>query len=86
MSTINIRIDEGTKKAASRTLADLGLDLSTGVKIFLHQVITDKALPFRPSKNPAALRVKWDQEVAEARKSGKKYDTAEALFKDLGIE
>ena len=86
MTTLNVRIEEKTKKAASKALADIGLDLSTGVKIFLHQVITEKGLPFRPTKNLAALRSEWDREVAWARKHGKKYSDVRELFKDLGIE
>jgi DNA-damage-inducible protein J len=83
MSTINVRIEEKTKKAASKALAGMGLDLSTGVKIFLHQVVTEQGLPFKPTKNPAALRAKWDKEVAEARKRGKFYTSAEEMLKDL---
>ena len=86
MTQINVRIEEKTKKAASKALADIGLDLSTGVKIFLHQVIADKGLPFRPKKNPAALRAEWDKEVAWARKHGKKYTDVGELFRDLDIE
>ena len=83
MTTINVRIEEKTKKAASKALAGMGLDLSTGVKLFLHQVVTEQGLPFTPTKNPAALRAKWDKEVAYARKHGKRYDSAEELLKDL---
>ena len=79
MSTINVRIEEKTKRAASKALASMGLDLSTGGKIFLHQVVTEQGLPFTPTKNPAALRAKWDKEVAEALKSGKVYDARDAL-------
>ena len=61
----------------------MGLDLSTGVKIFLHQVVTEQGMPFKPTKNPAALRAEWDKEVAWALKHGKKYDSAEELLKDL---
>jgi len=83
MSTINVRIEEKTKRAASKALASMGLDLSTGVKIFLHQVVTEQGMPFKPTKNPAALRAEWDKEVAWALKHGKKYDSAEELLKDL---
>ena len=58
MTTVQIRIEEKTKKAAQKALAGIGLDLSTGVKIFLNQVVTEKGLPFTPTKNPAALRAK----------------------------
>jgi len=85
MATLNVRVEEKTKIAAQKTLAKMGLDLSTGVKIFLHQVITEQGLPFTPTKNPVALRAKWDREVAEALKSGKVYKDPRDLFKDLGL-
>ncbi len=83
MTTLNVRIEKKTKAAASKVLASIGLDLSTGVKLFLHQVVTEQGLPFTPTKNPAVLRAKWDKEVAEALKNGKRYDSAEELLKDL---
>ncbi len=83
MTTLNVRIEQKTKVAASKALASMGLDLSTGVKIFLHQVITEQGLPFTPTKNLAALRAKWDKEVAQALKKGKRYNSAEELLKDI---
>jgi DNA-damage-inducible protein J len=83
MTQINIRIEEKTKRAASKALADIGLDLSTGVKLFLHQVVTEKGMPFTPTKNPAVLRAKWDKEIAEARKRGKFYKSAEDMLEDI---
>ena len=46
MSTIQIRIDEETKAAAKKVLDDLGLDLSTAIKLYLKQVVLRKAVPF----------------------------------------
>ncbi|OGG52476.1 hypothetical protein A3H16_04055 [Candidatus Kaiserbacteria bacterium RIFCSPLOWO2_12_FULL_53_8] len=83
MTTVNVRIEEKTKAAASKALAGVGLDLSTGVKLFLHQVVTEQGLPFTPTKNPAVLRAKWDAEVAQALKRGKVYKTARAALKGL---
>lgn len=85
MTTVNVRIEEKTKIAASKALARMGLDLSTGVKLFLHQVVTEQGLPFTPTKNPVALRAKWDAEGAEALKNGKVYRSAKEMFKDLGL-
>ncbi|MBI2409888.1 type II toxin-antitoxin system RelB/DinJ family antitoxin [Candidatus Kaiserbacteria bacterium] len=85
MTTLNVRIEEKTKKAAKKALEGVGLDLSSGVKLFLNQVVTEQGLPFMPTKNPAALRAKWDREVADAIKNGKKYTSTKELFKDLGI-
>lgn len=79
MTTLNIRIEEKTKKAASKVLRDVGLDLSSGVKIFLHQVALEKGLPFTPTKNMAAIAAKWDTEVADALKRGKTHSARDAL-------
>ena len=79
MTTLNVRIEKKTKAAASKALADIGLDMSSAVNIFLRQVIAERGLPFTPTKNPAALRAKWDKEVAEALKKGKVYSAHEAL-------
>ena len=83
MTTINVRIESKTKIAASKALARMGLDLSTGVKLFLHQVVTEQGLPFTPTKNPAVLRAKWDAEVAQALKSGTVYKTGRGALKGL---
>jgi len=83
MTTVNVRIEEKTKIAASRALAAIGLDLSSGVKLFLHQVVTEQGLPFVPTKNPAVLRTKWDQQVAEALKNGRVYKDGRDALKDL---
>ncbi|MBP6944699.1 type II toxin-antitoxin system RelB/DinJ family antitoxin [Patescibacteria group bacterium] len=46
MTTIQVRIDEQTKKASSKILAELGLDLSSAIKVYLKQVIATKGIPF----------------------------------------
>ena len=84
MTTLNIRIEENIKAKAGKTLSSLGLDMSTAVKLFLNQVIKEDGLPFTPTNTKsAAIREKWDREVAQALKSGKSYKTAKELFKDL---
>ena len=85
MTTLNIRIEENIKNKANKTLSSLGLDMSTAVKIFLNQVITENGLPFIPTnKNHVLLRAKWDKEITEALKSGKSYKNAKELFEDIG--
>ena len=82
MSTLHVRIEDKTKAAASKTLASIGLDMSTAVKLFLHQVVAEKGLPFTPTQNPAALKAKWDMEAARAR-NGKSYASGRDVLKDL---
>ena len=47
MTTIQIRIDEKTKKEAIKVFNDLGIDMSTGIKIFLKKVVTAQGVPFQ---------------------------------------
>lgn len=42
------RIDPATKDDAQAVLADMGLDMSTAINIFLKQVARDRRLPFTP--------------------------------------
>ncbi len=83
MTTLNVRIEEKTKAQASKVLAGMGLDLSTGVKLFLHQVVTERGLPFIPTKNPAILRAKWDAGVTAALKNGKTHANAREALRGL---
>jgi len=83
MSTLNIRIEEKTKREANKTLKALGLDMSSAVKLFLNQVVIEQGIPFKPSRNPGQIKAEWDNEVAQALKSGERYSGAEDLFKDI---
>ena len=47
MTTIQIRIDEKTKKGSQKIFEELGLDMSAGVKLYLKRVIAQKGIPFQ---------------------------------------
>lgn len=44
-STLQIRIDTNTKNEAKKILAELGLDMSTAVKLFLRNIIITESIP-----------------------------------------
>jgi len=54
MSTTNINIctESELKSKAQLILADLGLDLSTAINMFLNQIVYKEAIPFEISKPP----------------------------------
>ena len=83
MTTINIRIDENIKERAAKTLAKVGLDMSSAIKLFLYQVVNEKGLPFKPRRNPVDIRARWDEQINEAVKNSKKYSSTEEFFCDL---
>lgn len=84
--TIQIRVDAKTKAAAKKTLQELGLDMSSAVKLFLTNVINRQAIPldlrtengFTLAQEQALLL-----EAEEAKKSSKRFATVDALMSDL---
>jgi len=45
-STLSIRINPKTKKAAQKTLRKLGFSMSAAIKLFLNQVIATQSISF----------------------------------------
>jgi addiction module RelB/DinJ family antitoxin len=44
---LTVRIESATKKEAARVFEKLGLDLSSGVSLYLARVARDQAIPFQ---------------------------------------
>ncbi len=81
-STIQIRIDTKTKKDANKTFKDMGLDLSSGIKLFLHQVIRRQSLPFpvlTANGYTPEFEKRMVKETEYALKYGKSYKNAKEL-------
>jgi len=85
-STLNIRIDKKLKESAGKTLKNMGLDISSGVKMFLCQVVNTKSIPFEPKMHYAMTpeQEKWVwRQIADAKKKSKGYKNVKALFDDI---
>ena len=55
MATIQIRIDDDLKTAADSLFSNLGLDISTAVRMFLTAAVAKDGLPFAVKRrNPKA--------------------------------
>jgi DNA-damage-inducible protein J len=79
---VHIRVDEKVKERAAKTLAAMGLSVSDAVRVLLVRVAAEKALPF-DLKVPNSTTVRALQ--AADRGKGKRFKSADALFRDLGI-
>jgi len=79
---VHIRVDQKVKKKAAKTLAAMGMSVSDAVRMLLIRVAAEKALPF-DVKVPNATTVKAMQ--ALDRGEGKRFKSADDLFRDLGI-
>jgi len=85
-STLNIRIDKKLKENAGKTLKNMGLDISSGVKMFLCQVVNTKSIPFEPKMHYSMTpeQEKWVRgQIADAKKNSKGYKNVKDLFDDI---
>lgn len=85
-TTLQIRIDKKTKDAAQKAFRSMGLDMSSGVKLYLTQVMHTKAIPFPVFSFDNLPRTKKSQIVKEAEwalKHGKRYDSIQEAHRDI---
>lgn len=84
MTTINVRIDEDLKKQASELFAELGLDMSTAINIFLRKAVMYDGLPFDIRREtPNAETIAAMSELEEAKKSYPRYTDMDDLWEAL---
>ncbi len=80
----NITIDAEVKKQAQELFADLGMDLSTAINIYLKKALAEQGIPFEVSREvPNAVTAKA---IADSEKSDDVYgpfDSVEDLMESL---
>lgn len=85
-TTLQIRIDSKIKTDAQKVFKELGLDMSSGMKIFLQQVVNTESIPF-PLRTANGFTVEKERKIlAETThdlKHGKRYSTSKELFRDI---
>jgi DNA-damage-inducible protein J len=85
-TTLQIRIDKKMKDAAAKTFRSMGLDMSSGVKLYLAQVVNEKAIPFPVfsfDNLPQARKLEIIKDAKWALKHGKRYATIEEAHRDI---
>ena len=83
----NISIDADIKAQAQTLLADMGMDLSTAVNIFLKQMLYEGGIPFsitREIPNRITLEaMKEAQEMSRSPEKYKRYDNVDSMMEDI---
>jgi len=86
MSQIQVRIDNKTKQQAKRVLENIGLDLSSAIRLHLKQIINMGTLPYE-IRDENGFTPEKAQELREAnkeaRESKKSFNNPDDLIKDL---
>lgn len=87
-AVIQVRVNAQVKKNAQKALKSMGLDISTAVNMFLHQVVTTQAMPFQ-SRTVNGFTPAQEQEYLDAAKEalslhgGKLYKTVDEMMDDI---
>jgi len=82
---IHMRVSPEIKGEAESILAKLGMSTTDAINIFLSQVILRRGLPFEvrlPSPNEATRKAMSD---AENDNDLRRFDSPDAMFKELGL-
>lgn len=85
-TTLQIRLDQKMKNEANKAFKSMGLDMSTGVKLFLAQVVNTKSIPFPVMSAdywPEEKKLELIRDAEDALKNGKRYKNIREAHKDV---
>jgi len=71
MSTLQVRIDENTKKSAQKVLDKIGMDMSSAVKVYFKQIVITQGLPF-PLLTENGMTIQQEKEILKASDEAKR--------------
>ena len=77
---VQVRTSKELKDSATRTLARMGLDMTSAINLYLQQIVNRQELPFTPTAMDANTQARWEAE----HHMGKTFTNVDALMRDLG--
>ena len=89
MTTIQVRTKDDLKKKAQAVLADLGLDMSSAINMYLVQIVQKGGIPF-PILTENGMTPEAEAEILrlseEAANSDEEYSSAQELHDSIMSE
>ena len=83
----NISLDENLKKSAQLLFADLGMDFTTAVTVYLRQAVREQRIPFEITRDvPNAVTLNALAEYEEMKNNPekyKRYDSFEEALREV---
>ena len=80
---LNVRVDNTTKKQAEAVFTALGMNMSTGINIFLAQVARSRAIPFALELSGDSIERRMREAVNAKVSANKSSGSPVALYDDL---
>ncbi len=85
-TNINIRMDADLKAQADQLFADLGLNMTTAVNMFVRQAIRQQGIPFPISRVPNAETLSAMQDTLTGKNLSGPYRSVSAMFSAIEDE
>lgn len=85
-TTINVRVENELKHSAEQLFADLGLNMSSAINLFLTNAVNQNRIPFELSRTPNQITKAALDEYPEMKTNKtkyKRYDNLDSALKDL---
>ncbi len=85
-TTLQVRIDKKTKDKAQKIFKDMGIDMSSGIKLFLSRVVNTESIPFIPITENGFTKKKEGEilkEIISAKTTRRAYSSVEEAFDDV---
>lgn len=72
-ASLNVKVEEGSKREAQRVLDDVGMSMSTAINLYLRQIALHRAIPFeiRATPKPIGLASLSKEELDAELQKGK---------------
>ena len=80
---LNVRVDNATKKQAEAVFNALGMNMSTGINIFLSQVARSRSIPFALELSGDPVERRMQDAVNASVSTVKSSGSPVALYDDL---
>lgn len=82
-TTLNVRMDEETRKYFDDFCASIGLTASAAVNLFVKAVLRERRIPFEITDRPNRETLEVLEDVRNRRNLRGPFDSVEALMEDL---
>jgi len=71
MPTIQVRIDQKIKNQAKKILDEVGLDMTSAIKVYLNQIVISKGIPFSIITENG-FTIQQEREILQASEDAKR--------------
>ncbi len=82
-TTVTFKTDKKVKDASRKLFAELGLDMSSAINIFLRQCLKEEGIPFAISRKPNPVTLQTIREAEQGINMHGPFDSYDDMMEDL---